>query len=70
MDLQQIKVFVRVAELGSFTQAAHQLGQAKGQTSQIVGALENSLGMRLLVRTSADRFAFRPCARCCDPTLA
>jgi DNA-binding transcriptional LysR family regulator len=52
MDLQQIKVFVRVAELGSFTQAAEQLSQAKGQTSQIIRALESSLGMRLLVRTT------------------
>jgi DNA-binding transcriptional LysR family regulator len=52
MDLQQIRVFVRVAELKSFTQAAEQLNQAKGQTSQMVGALESSLGMRLLVRTT------------------
>jgi len=52
MDLQQIRVFVRVAELKSFTQAAEQLSQAKGQTSQMVGALEASLGMRLLVRTT------------------
>jgi DNA-binding transcriptional LysR family regulator len=52
MDLQQIRVFVRVAELNSFTQAAEQLGQAKGQTSQVVRSLESSLGMRLLVRTT------------------
>jgi DNA-binding transcriptional LysR family regulator len=52
MDLQQIKVFVRVAELKSFTHAAEQLNQAKGQTSQMVSALESSLGMRLLVRTT------------------
>jgi DNA-binding transcriptional LysR family regulator len=52
MDLQQIKVFIRVAELGSFTQAAEQLNQAKGQTSLMVSALESSLGMRLLVRST------------------
>jgi DNA-binding transcriptional LysR family regulator len=52
MDLQQIKIFVRVAELGSFTQAAAQLNLAKGQASLMVSALETSLGMRLLVRTT------------------
>jgi DNA-binding transcriptional LysR family regulator len=52
MDLQQLKAFVRVAELGSFTQAAEQLGQAKGQTSQAIQALEASIGSRLLVRTT------------------
>jgi DNA-binding transcriptional LysR family regulator len=52
MDLQQLKVFVRVAQLGSFTRAAEQLGQAKGQTSQMVRALESRLGVRLLVRTT------------------
>jgi DNA-binding transcriptional LysR family regulator len=52
MDLEQLKAFVRVADLGSFTQAAEQLGQAKGKTSQAVRALEGKLGTRLLVRTT------------------
>ena len=52
MDLPQLRTFARVAELGSFTQAAEQLGQAKGRVSATVQALERSVGTRLLQRTT------------------
>jgi DNA-binding transcriptional LysR family regulator len=50
--LDQLKVFIRVAELGSFTQAADALGLQKGAASVAVQQLENTLGTRLLQRTT------------------
>lgn len=52
MDLDQLRIFARVAELGSFTQAADQLGMAKGRVSQVVQRLEAQVGARLLQRTT------------------
>jgi DNA-binding transcriptional LysR family regulator len=50
--LDWLRVFIRVAELGSFTRAADSLGMQKGTASAIVQQLENSLGARLLHRTT------------------
>jgi DNA-binding transcriptional LysR family regulator len=52
MELNELRVFARVAELGSFTQAGDQLGLAKGRVSAAVQQLEARLGTRLLQRTT------------------
>ena len=52
MELEALRVFARVAELSSFTQAADQLGLAKGSVSKLVQQLEVQLGARLLQRTT------------------
>jgi DNA-binding transcriptional LysR family regulator len=52
MDLDTLRIFVRVAELASFTQAADQLGLAKGRVSAAVQQLEAHVGTRLLQRTT------------------
>ena len=52
VDLQALRVFARVAELGSFSAAAEALGLPKGRVSQLVQQLESSLGVRLLQRTT------------------
>ena len=52
MELAALRIFVRVAELASFTQAAEQLGLAKGRVSTAVQQLEAHVGARLLQRTT------------------
>jgi len=47
-----LRVFVRVAELASFTQAAQSLGLPKASASAAVQRLEASLGARLFHRTT------------------
>ncbi len=51
-NLEPILIFVRVAETGSFTQAAHSLGIHKGRASTAVRGLEMDVGTRLLHRTT------------------
>jgi DNA-binding transcriptional LysR family regulator len=50
--LSALKLFLRVAELGSFTRAAESVGVQKGAASQAVRQLEDTLGARLLHRTT------------------
>lgn len=50
--LDVMQIFVRVAELGSFTQAADSLGLPKASISMAVKQLESLLGTRLLHRTT------------------
>jgi DNA-binding transcriptional LysR family regulator len=52
MDLNEIVVFARVAQLGSFTAAAHALDMRKSTVSRKVSKLEETLGARLLHRTT------------------
>ena len=50
MDLKQLEYFVRVAELGSFTRAAIELGVAQPALSRQVRQLEVELRQNLLTR--------------------
>lgn len=50
--IQAMQIFVRVAEMESFTRAAISLGLPKGSVSRQVQALENQLGTRMLHRTT------------------
>lgn len=52
MDLSSLHVFIRVADLQSFSQAAEQLGMAKARVSTTIQQLEAELGTRLLARTT------------------
>ncbi len=51
-DLNHVDTFVRVVEAQSFTAAAKALGVPKSTVSRRVSALEESLGVRLLRRTT------------------
>jgi DNA-binding transcriptional LysR family regulator len=50
--LEAMQIFVRVAELASFTQAADSMGLPKASISTAVKQLESLLGTRLLHRTT------------------
>jgi len=50
--LQDLEVFVRAAESGSFSRAARELGLSQPSISRIVSDLEARLGVRLLLRTT------------------
>jgi len=50
--LQELSVFTRVAESGSFSRAARELGLSQPSVSRIVGELETRLGVTLLLRTT------------------
>ena len=52
MDLEAVRVFVRVAELGNFTRASEQLGLSKARASIRVQELEAELGCRLFHRST------------------
>ncbi|MGA9335496.1 MAG: LysR family transcriptional regulator [Rudaea sp.] len=52
MQIQAMRIFVRVAELASFTRAAQDLGLPKASASTAIRQLENRLGTRLLHRTT------------------
>lgn len=52
IDLNRVSTFVRVVEDGSFTAAARRMGLPKSSVSRAITALEKSLGVRLLQRTT------------------
>ncbi|WP_131195116.1 LysR family transcriptional regulator [Lichenihabitans psoromatis] len=51
-NLEPLLIFIRVAEMGSFTHAADSLGIQKGRASTAVRKLEDDVGVRLLHRTT------------------
>lgn len=51
-DVEALQVFVRVAELRSFTAAAQQLQMPKARVSALVQKLETALGTQLLQRST------------------
>ncbi|MBS2022141.1 MAG: LysR family transcriptional regulator [Deltaproteobacteria bacterium] len=52
MDLEALRIFIKVAELASFTRAAEHLGIPKARVSLQVKALEAELDIHLLQRTT------------------
>lgn len=54
LDLNQMSVFVRVVQEGSFTAAARSLGMPKSRVSRMITDLEDKLNIRLLERTTRE----------------
>ncbi|CAB3766927.1 LysR substrate-binding domain-containing protein [Paraburkholderia humisilvae] len=52
LDLDLLRAFITVAEVGSFTAAADVVGRSQSAVSQKVLRLEEFLGLRLMERTS------------------
>jgi DNA-binding transcriptional LysR family regulator len=52
MEIETLRMFVKVAELASFTRAAEHLGLSKARVSTAVQALETAVGSRLLHRST------------------
>ncbi len=50
--LQELTVFVRAAESGSFSRTGRELGLSQPSVSRIIGELETRLGVKLLLRTT------------------
>ncbi len=51
-NLEHLLIFIRVAEMHSFSRAAESMGIQKGRASTVVRQLEDELGVRLLHRTT------------------
>jgi LysR family transcriptional regulator, regulator for bpeEF and oprC len=52
MTLEQLRVFAKVVEAGSFTGAANVLGMQASNVSRVIAQLEAELGVSLLERTT------------------
>ena len=52
MDIEQLRTFVRVVELGSFAAAARQVAIAPSMVTRSIAALEHELALRLFQRTT------------------
>lgn len=52
MDLNEVMVFIKVVQAGSFSQAAKQLGMPNSTVSSKVSSLEKRLGTTLITRTT------------------
>ncbi len=59
MDLRRLEIFVKVAELGSFSRAAQALSLTQPTVSEHVRALEDELGVQLLDRLGRGAAATR-----------
>jgi DNA-binding transcriptional LysR family regulator len=66
IDLAQLKVFERVASLGSFAAAARALGLPKSNVSRSVALLEEALGVRLFHRSTREVTTTSPGAALLD----
>lgn len=53
MTLHQLRVFIAVADTGSFSRAAERVSLAQSTASQHIKALEDELGVRLLDRSTS-----------------
>lgn len=51
-DANDLMIFARVAELGSFSRAAERIGLPKSTVSRRISLLEENLGERLMIRTT------------------
>jgi DNA-binding transcriptional LysR family regulator len=51
-DISSLRLYTRVARLGSFSAAARECGVSQPQASRIIAELEAELGVRLLTRTT------------------
>ena len=51
-DIFALKLYTRVARLGSFSAAARECGLSQSQASRIIADLETDLGTRLLSRST------------------
>jgi DNA-binding transcriptional LysR family regulator len=52
VDLRQLRALLAVVDEGSFTDAAISLGTTQASVSRAIAALEEALGVRVLLRTS------------------
>jgi DNA-binding transcriptional LysR family regulator len=52
MDLNEVAIFIKVVQLGSFSQAAKQLGMPNSTVSSKISSLEKRLGTTLIHRTT------------------
>jgi DNA-binding transcriptional LysR family regulator len=52
MNLDQLAVFVKVVQAGSFTRAADVMQSQKSHVSRVISQLESQLGVKLLERTT------------------
>ena len=52
MNYNLLKTFIKVAEFGSFTKAAHQLKQPKSRVSRSIARLEEDIGKELIRRNT------------------
>ena len=54
IELRQLRCLVAIAEAGSFTDAAIDLGISQAAASRTLASLEAALGVRLLRRTTRE----------------